>query len=42
VFAHWALTAFDPFLATCHIAALALLESYRLLLVYWPRRVRAV
>ena len=38
VFAHWALTAFDPFLAYCHIAALILLETYRLLLVYWPRR----
>lgn len=38
VFAHWALTAFDPFIAYCHIAALGLLETYRLLLVYWPRR----
>lgn len=38
VFAHWALTAFDPFVAYCHIAALVLLETYRLLLVYWPRR----
>lgn len=38
VFAHWALTAFDPFVAYCHIAALALLEAYRLLLVYWPGR----
>lgn len=38
VFAHWALTAFDPFVAYCHIAALGLLETYRLLLVYWPRR----
>jgi methionine sulfoxide reductase heme-binding subunit len=38
VFAHWALTAFDPLVAYCHIAALALLETYRLFLVYWPRR----
>lgn len=38
VFAHWALTAFDPFVAYCHIAVLALLEAYRLLLVYWPLR----
>lgn len=38
VFAHWTLTAFDPFIAYCHIAALGLLETYRLLLVYWPRR----
>lgn len=38
VFAHWALTAFEPFVAYCHIAALGLLETYRLLLVYWPRR----
>lgn len=37
VFAHWALTAFDPFLAWCHIAALALLESYRLFLTWRPR-----
>ncbi len=37
VFAHWALTAFDPFVAYCHIAALALRETYRLFLVYWPR-----
>lgn len=41
VFAHWALTAFDPFLATCHIAGLVLLESYRLFLAYRPRRVSA-
>ena len=26
IFVHWALTAFDPFLAYCHIAALALLR----------------
>lgn len=39
VFAHWALTAFDPFLAYCHIAALALLEAYRLVLIYRPRRL---
>lgn len=41
VFAHWALTAFDPFLAVCHIAGLVLLESYRLFLVYRPRRATA-
>ena len=41
VFAHWALTAFDPFVATCHIAALVLLETYLLFLVYWPRRLSA-
>lgn len=41
VFAHWALTAFDPFLAYCHIGALALIEAYRLLLVYRPRRLTA-
>ena len=38
VFAHWALTAFDPFLAYCHIAGLALLEACRLFLAYRPRR----
>jgi methionine sulfoxide reductase heme-binding subunit len=38
VFAHWALTAFDPFLGYCHIAALALLEAYRLFLTWRPRR----
>lgn len=37
-FAHWALTAFDPVLAWCHIAALALLETYRLFMTYRPRR----
>ncbi len=37
VFAHWALTAFDPFLACCHIVALALLESWRLFLTWRPR-----
>jgi sulfoxide reductase heme-binding subunit YedZ len=30
VFAHWALTAFDPFLAYCHIAGLGLIEAWRL------------
>jgi methionine sulfoxide reductase heme-binding subunit len=40
-FAHWVLTAFDPFLAWCHIAALALLEGYRLARTYGPWRVRA-
>jgi hypothetical protein len=39
VFAHWALTAFDPFLAYCHIAALALLEIYRLGAVAGARAV---
>ena len=39
VFAHWALTAFDPFLAWCHIGALALLEIYRLVLAFRPRRL---
>jgi len=38
VFAHWALTAFDPLLAYCHIAALALLEAWRLALTWRPRR----
>jgi sulfoxide reductase heme-binding subunit YedZ len=37
-FLHWALTAFDPFVAYCHIAALALLEAWRLFLTYKPRR----
>jgi sulfoxide reductase heme-binding subunit YedZ len=37
VFAHWALTAFDPFLAWCHIAALALLETSRLVWTWRPR-----
>ena len=36
-FAHWALTAFDPFLAWCHIGALALLEAWRLAVAYRPR-----
>lgn len=40
-FLHWALTAFDPFLAYCHIAGLALLEGWRLFAVYWPRRALA-
>jgi sulfoxide reductase heme-binding subunit YedZ len=40
-FAHWALTAFDPFTAYCHIAALALLESYRVFLNWRPRRALA-
>lgn len=38
VFIHWALTAFDPFLAYCHIAALALLEAWRLFLTWRSRR----
>jgi sulfoxide reductase heme-binding subunit YedZ len=37
VFVHWALTAFDPFLAGCHIAGLALIEAWRLALVSRPR-----
>lgn len=37
VFAHWVLTAFDPFLAWCHVAALALIESWRLAMT---RRLR--
>lgn len=32
VFLHWAWTAFDPFLAWCHIGALMLLEAWRLAL----------
>jgi sulfoxide reductase heme-binding subunit YedZ len=40
-FAHWALTAFDPFLAYCHIAALALLETWRLFMTTRSRRVFA-
>lgn len=39
-FAHWALTAFDPFLAWCHIGALALLEAWRLTVAYRPRLAR--
>jgi sulfoxide reductase heme-binding subunit YedZ len=39
VFVHWALTAFDPFLAYCHIAGLALIEVWRLVL---SRRHRPV
>lgn len=41
VFLHWALTAFDPFLAWCHIAVLALLEGWRLFMMRRPRRVFA-
>lgn len=41
VFVHWALTAFDPFLAYCHIAALALIEVCRLILTR-RRRVLSV
>jgi sulfoxide reductase heme-binding subunit YedZ len=41
VFVHWALTAFDPLLAYCHIGALALLEFYRLILIYRRRRSAA-
>lgn len=37
-FVHWALTAFDPMLAYCHIAGLALLEAYRLFLTWRSRR----
>jgi len=29
VFVHWALTAFDPVLAYCHIAGLVLIEGWR-------------
>lgn len=39
VFAHWALTAFDPLLAYCHLAALAALEAWRLAMVWRPRRL---
>lgn len=42
VFVHWALTAFDPFLAYCHIGALALLEFYRFALLYRRRRSAAL
>jgi sulfoxide reductase heme-binding subunit YedZ len=38
VFAHWVLTAFDPFLAWCHVAGLALIEAWRLIMSYRPRR----
>jgi sulfoxide reductase heme-binding subunit YedZ len=41
VFLHWALSAFDPFLAWCHIAVLALLEGWRLFMTRRPRRVFA-
>jgi len=40
-FLHWALTAFDPFTAYCHIAGLALLEAWRLFVAYRPRRAFA-
>jgi sulfoxide reductase heme-binding subunit YedZ len=40
-FLHWALTAFDPFLAYCHIAGLALLEGWRLFLARRSRRAFA-
>lgn len=33
-FIHWALTAFDPLLAYCHIAILAALEVFRFGMVY--------
>lgn len=33
VFVHWALTAFDPFLACCHVAGLALIEGWRFAMV---------
>lgn len=38
VFVHWALTAFDPFLAYCHIAGLILLESWRIAISFARRR----
>ncbi|MND08389.1 hypothetical protein D3C83_309650 [compost metagenome] len=38
VFAHWVLTAFDPFLAWCHVAALVLIETWRLAMTWRPRR----
>jgi len=37
-FAHWVLTAFDPFLAWCHAGALALIELWRLAVTWRPRR----
>ena len=37
VFAHWVLTAFDPFLAWCHVAALALIEVWRIAMTRRPR-----
>ena len=37
VFAHWVLTAFDPFLAWCHVAALALIEGWRIAMTRRPR-----
>lgn len=38
VFAHWALTAFDPLLAYCHIAGLILLEGWRMAMQFARRR----
>ena len=40
-FAHWVLTAFDPFTAWYHVAVLALIELYRIFLLYRPRREMA-
>jgi sulfoxide reductase heme-binding subunit YedZ len=40
--AHWVLTAFDPFLGWCHVAALAGLEAWRFAKSYGPRRSAAI
>lgn len=37
VLVHWSLTAFDPFLARCHLVALALIETWRLAMARLPR-----
>jgi sulfoxide reductase heme-binding subunit YedZ len=38
VFAHWVLTAFDPFLAWCHVAALGVIECWRMTMNWRARR----